>query len=236
MDARRGGFTLIEIAAVMAIIVTVLAMAVGAHYAWKRSFSLDTALFRMESSLSFARQRAISTGRPTVAAIGNFGPPDSTTFDFSVPLGNDAESAVWCGVFDWTNQLDAASACLEIREQNGLPDLPVVGSPAVFPQSVLACNYHWGGDTVDAVRAFVFSPDGSIAGTFLSYGDQYVEDETGEALTNVVYGASSTAARKALDASRLASHTRILVLDPWLGTTHPLSREERIRLFESLNE
>ena len=232
MRRPRGGFTLIEIAAVMAIITTVLAMAVGAHYAWKRSSALDTALFRIESCFALARQQAIASGHPSLAVIGNAAPPDSVMFDFSTPLDKDAPHGVWCGVFDWTNQLDAATVCLEITEQSNVPDLPIVGAPAVFPPSVDACNNDQDDDTSDVVRVFVFSPDGSIAGAFRSAGENYFEDETGASLTNVVYGASAHAARREQDATQLASHTRILVIDPWLGTTRALSREDRERCFK----
>ena len=222
----RGGFTLIEIAAVMAIITMVLAMAVGAHYAWKRWTALDSAQLRAESCFALARQHAVGTGHPTFVALGCGGAPVATnSLDVAAYRsgqrageGSQTNNLAWCCAAEVTNLLDGAAA-YELFEDGSLSTSPF---PIVGPVAVFAPAVRWG-DADDPNAAFtgrilLFLPDGSVC-------DPSDASGTGAGLTNVLYGAGAPSGSSPHDAERLAPHRRILVLDPLLGTVRTLPRD-----------
>ena len=223
---NRGGFTLIEIAAVMAIITMVLAMAVGAHYAWKRWTALDAAQLRAESCFALARQHAVGTGHPTFVALGCGGAPvatnslDVTTFfseqESQDNYGSATNGLAWCCAAEVTNVLDWTAAYELLGDgSSSTSPYPIVGPVAVFTPAV-----RWGtmDDGAFSGRILLFLPDGSVCDP---------RDESGAGLTNVLYGAGAPKGSSQTDAERLAAHRRILVLDPLLGTVQTLPRESR---------
>ena len=223
---RRDGFTLIEIAAVMAIITMVLAMAVGAHYAWKRWTALDTAQLRAESCFALARQHAVGTGHPAFVALGCGGAPiatnslDVATFfsEQNTDVASPTNGLAWCCAAEVTNLLDWAEACSLLSEDSAsTAPYPIVGPVAVFSPAI-----RWGdADDPDAAftgRILLFLPDGSVC-------DPSDASGTGAALTNVLFGAGAPLGNSPQDAERLAPHRRILVLDSLLGTVRTLPRD-----------
>ncbi len=71
---RRGGFTLIELVAVMAIMVLVLTLALGAHRMWRRAGALQSIATLALTQLNLARQHAITQARPTTWTAVNARP------------------------------------------------------------------------------------------------------------------------------------------------------------------
>ncbi len=217
---RRGGFTLIELTAVMAIVALLLTMAVGAHYAWKRASALDTAEVRVVAALSLARQQAMATGRPTVFAYGNGTVPYAdealrTTLDLSAAATN--AYAGWCCVLALTNALEEADAW-DALEQGEEKEYPIVGAPVVFPEPLL-----WGDmggiDESEEVRYFLALPDGGFA----FKGDE----ESAAAVTNAIYGLLEEDRGKFKTAQ-----ARLLEVLPRSGTIRALTRDERAAAWE----
>ena len=214
----------------MAIITTVLAMAVGAHYAWKRWTALDTAQLRAETCFALARQHAVGTGYPTFVALGCGAPPVATNrLDVATFLseqrtgensGTRTNELAWCCAVAITNVLDGTEA-YELLADDSPPTAPY---PFVGPVAVFAPAIRWGDvDDPDAAfegRILLFLPDGSAC----SPRDG---DDSGAGLTNALYGAGAPRGSSPQDAERLAAHRRILVLDPLLGTVRTLPRESK---------
>lgn len=232
MDTRRGGFTLIEIAAVMAITTMVLAMAVGAHYAWKRAAALDAARLRAESCFALARHRAVASGHPTVVILGDANAPvqrtslrldgtqgaaDAAAIAFETELQTGGS---WCCVLEITNVLDEAAA-FALVEEGADTEFPLVGPVAMFPTIVQWADDE-SGSTPEYPRRILFLPDGTASTP---------GDADGASLTNVLNGAGSFEAAALHDAETRAARARVLVLDPWLGALRSLSREERQAYF-----
>ncbi len=214
----------------MAIITTVLAMAVGAHYAWKRWAALDTAQLRAESCFALARQHAVGTGHPTFVALGCGGAPVATnSLDVATFLSEQESQGnpmfatnglAWCCAAEVTNVLDGAAAYeLLADESPSTSPYPIVGPVAVFAPAI-----RWGDmdDGDFSGRILLFLPDGSMC-------DPRDENDSGASLTNVLYGAGAPKVKdgSSQDAERLAAHRRILVLDPLLGTVRTLPRDSK---------
>ena len=222
MVARRNsGFTLVEVSAVLAIVTMVLAMAVAAHYAWKRASALDAAALRAESCFSLARQRAIAESRPFLVVFGN-GESPVVTNDVDLAIAGrdgDGEYPGWCCVADITNVLDEAVAEEILETPSSAPRYPLVGAPARFSPSVL----WWDLDEDDRQepRHVLFLPDGSAC--LPGYG------EVSEVLTNLLFGAAASGG--AADGRTRAANSRALVLDLRGGTVRTLPRDERATLF-----
>lgn len=214
---KRGGFTLIELTAVMAIVALLLTMAVGAHYAWKRASALDTAEVRAVAALSLARQQAMATGRPTVFAYGNGEVPYAdeelrTTLDLSAAATN--AYAGWCCVVALTNALEEADAW-DALEQGNEKEFPIVGAPVVFPEPLL-----WGGmggvDESEEVQYFLALPDGGFAFD--------ADESSAAAVTNAIYGLLEEDRGKQ---EFKTAQTRLLEVLPRSGTVRALTRDER---------
>ncbi len=69
-----GGFTLIELVAVMAIMVLVLTLALGAHRMWRRAGALQSTATLALTHLNLARQHAITQATPTTWTAVNARP------------------------------------------------------------------------------------------------------------------------------------------------------------------
>ena len=221
----NGGFTLIEISAVLAIVTMVLAMAVGAHYAWKRATALDTAALRAESCFALARQRAVAASRPHLVVFGNGEMPVTTNaVDLSLLEGDDEESSGWCCAADVTNLLDAVVAEEILENPSSAPKYPLVGASALFAPSVI----WWDIDADEPLTAqqVLFLPDGSAR---VPGGD----DALG-ALTNFLFGAAAsggTASGGSADERTRAANSRALVIDLRSGMVRTLPRDERAAIF-----
>ncbi len=203
---RHGGFTLIELSVVMAIIAMVLAMAVGAHHAWRSASALDAAWLRAESCLALARQRAVAAGRPAYFLYGNGEFPRSDDSpDCVSPSYLFLRSSVltssegWCCVLDATNAVGVADDPGLLPDFLEGPDLPMVGAPAFFEKSIR----WWDGDDEQFLEwnAFVFWPDGSA---------DILYEWPGATLTNILCGAGIQAGETA---ERRRTHSRAFVLD-----------------------
>ena len=67
----RGGFTLIELLAVLAIMMFMMGLAIGAFQGYGRHAAITSSVLQMKSSLSLARQLAITKRRRTTFVFGN---------------------------------------------------------------------------------------------------------------------------------------------------------------------
>ena len=224
MRTRRrdnGGFTLIEISAVLAIVTMVLAMAVGAHYAWKRATALDAAALRAESCFALARQRAVAASRPHLVVFGNGEMPVTTNaVDLSLLEGDDdEESSGWCCTADVTNLLDAVVAEEILENPSSVPEYPLVGASALFAPSVIWWDID--ADEPLAAQQVLFLPDGSAR---VPGGD-----DTLGALTNFLFGAAASAG--SADERTRAANSRALVIDLRSGMVRTLPRDERAAIF-----
>jgi len=71
IDKHNGGFTLIELLTVMAIMLIIMAMAVGAFLDWGRGSGMRGALIDVKSAMVNTRQKAITERKKTQFVFGN---------------------------------------------------------------------------------------------------------------------------------------------------------------------
>ncbi len=221
---RRGGFTLIELTVVVAIIALMLTMAVGAHYAWKRASALDAAEVRAVALLSLARQHAIASGRPAVFAFGNGTIPYADeAIRNSLQLSATSTNAYsgWCAVVAITNALEEADAWDVLERED---EFPIVGEPAIFPEPI-----QWGDvmekkvDESGEIHRYLVLPDGGLTVLPDSGSSDINYKESFVAVTNVIFGQLPDDQQ----ARFKAAQTRILELLPRSGVVRALSRDER---------
>ena len=82
----NGGYTLLEMLLVLAIVGVLVAVAVPNFMAWNQKFKLKSDVANLAGTLAFARMTAINQNTPVIATVAQL-PPGPVTVTFLSPLG-----------------------------------------------------------------------------------------------------------------------------------------------------